>query len=212
MLGVIDMSTTATLSKNLETASDLPDAELCRMANDGQADAAFAAMYERYRDRIMRLASAFARDEDDAQDITQQVFIRAHRSIHHFRGHAQLYTWLYRITVNCCKDWIKQASQARCEHRDPSWWSERDLGESLFTEANRAEAGVERREAGEALQQALTALSPEFRSTLVLREIDGLSYREVGQTLGCSEGTVKSRICRARRQLRRELTRLGYAS
>ena len=185
------------------------DSELCRMAQQGRADKAFKLMYARYRDRIFRLANTYAGDSDDASDITQQVFIRAHRSIGQFRGHAQLYTWLYRIAINCCKDWVKQAHHARNDQRDEAWWSERAAGEGLFTHPVRTESAIERREAREVLQVALGKLKPEFREALVLREVQGLSYREVGTALCCSEGTVKSRISRARRQLRRELLRMG---
>ena len=185
------------------------DSELCCMAAHGSAERAFKLIYTRYRDRIFRLASTYTADSDDASDITQQVFIRAHRSIGQFRGHSQLYTWLYRIAINCCKDWVKQAHYVRNDRRDEAWWSERATGECLFTRPVRTESAVESRETRDILRVALEKLKPEFREALVLREVQGLSYREVGVALSCTEGTVKSRISRARHQLRNELSRLG---
>ena len=187
------------------------DHDLCLMATRGDSERAFRVIYRRYWDRIYRLSAGYAKNPDDANDIAQQVFVRAHRSIHRFRGHAQFYTWLYRFAINCCKDWIKQAHQARCDRRDEVWWSERAAGDGLFGVPTRTESGIEQREAQDALQMALSTLRPEFKSALVLREIEGLSYREVGVALSCSEGTVKSRISRARRQLRRELIARGYS-
>ncbi|MCH2665842.1 RNA polymerase subunit sigma-70, partial [bacterium] len=81
------------------------DTELCEIALHGHIEEAFGVIYDRYRDRIYRLACSYAEDRDDAEDVTQQVFIRAHRSLHQFRGGSQLFTWLYRIAINCCKDW-----------------------------------------------------------------------------------------------------------
>ena len=186
------------------------DDDLCTLVSRGQSDDAFRVIYARYGDRIFRLANAYIKNQDDAADITQQVFLRAHRSIHRFRGQAHLYTWLYRIAINCCKDWVKQVHLARYDRRDDDWWSERSAADGLFTVPTRTESRVERREVEEAMKAALSGLSPVFRSALELREIDGLSYREVARVLSCSEGTVKSRISRARRQLRDELVARGH--
>jgi RNA polymerase sigma-70 factor (ECF subfamily) len=195
----------------LELNETKTDSELCELASRGLSGEVFQVIYRRYRDRIFRLAYAYANDPDDAEDVTQLVFIRAYRSIHLFRGHSQLYTWLYRIAINCCKDWIKQAHHVRFDRRDELWWSERAMGDSMFTSPTRTESMIEQREANEVLQTALDRLNPDFRSALVLREVDGMSYREVAEVLSCSEGTVKSRIFRARHQLRKGLASLRYA-
>lgn len=193
------------------TVLDRTEPDFARASRQGDRDAAFGRMYHLYRERIFRLASSYARDEDDAHDITQLVFVRAHRSLDRFRGQSRIYTWLYRIAVNCCKDWIKQAHQARCDRRDDGWWSERAIDEGLHTVGERTESLVERRETVEALEEAMKDLKPEFREALVLREIEGLTYREIATTLSCSEGTVKSRICRARRHIKSVLIRAGHS-
>ncbi len=186
------------------------DSELCELAAGGATGDAFQVIYQRYRTRIYRLVHAYANDPDDAEDVTQLVFIRAYGAIHLFRGHSGLYTWLYRIAINCCKDWVKQAHNARRGWKDEVWWSERSTGDGLFTSSARTESMIEQREAKDFLQAALERLRPEFRSALVLREIEGMSYREVGEVLSCSQGTVKSRIFRARHQLRKELVALRH--
>ncbi len=186
------------------------DTELCKIALHGHIQEAFGVIYDRYRDRIYGLACSYAEDRDDAEDVTQQVFIRAHRSLHQFRGGSQLFTWLYRIAINCCKDWVQQAYHARKDRCDDYWWSKQATGDDLFSKPTRTESRLEQREADDFLQKALARLTPEFRSALVLRELDGMSYREIGRALGCSEGTVKSRICRARHQLKKQLVVLGY--
>ena len=181
------------------------DPELCQAAADEGSQRAFATLHSRYRDRIYRLASTYLGNPDDAEDVTQEVFVRAYRAVGSFKGQSQFFTWLYRIALNCCKDWVKQAHYVRSDRRDDLWWSGCADDSSLFGRASRAELGVERREARMLLDQALAKLSPEFRDALVLREVDGLSYREIGRVLGCSDGTVKSRIFRARHQMRRIL-------
>jgi len=181
------------------------DPELCQAAADEGSQRAFATLNSRYRDRIYRLASTYLGNPDDAEDVTQVVFVRAYRAVGSFKGQSQFFTWLYRIALNCCKDWVKQAHYVRSDRRDDLWWFGCADDSSLFGRASRAELGVERREARMLLDQALAKLSPEFRDALVLREVDGLSYREIGRVLGCSDGTVKSRIFRARHQMRRIL-------
>ena len=188
-----------------ETTTDM---ELCRAASEEGSQSAYAALHARYRDRIYRMAVTFLKDPDDAEDVTQESFARAFKSMSHFKGQSQFFTWLYRIALNCCKDWAKQAYRVRCDSRDDLWWSTCSEDRSLFSSGSRVEHDVERREARAFLESAMADLPLDFRDALVLREVDGLSYREIGQVLGCSEGTVKSRIFRARHQMRRSLKAL----
>ena len=186
------------------------DSELCNQIQRGSEEA-FHVVHRRYRDRIFRLAYAYVNNRDDAEDVTQIVFVRAHKAIGKFRGNSQFFTWLYRIALNCCKDWVKQAHIVRCDRKDDMWWSGRATDESLFARSPRTDYQAEQHESNEILASALEKLRPEFRSALTLREIEGMSYREISQVLACSEGTVKSRISRARHQLRNELAPLRHA-
>jgi RNA polymerase sigma-70 factor (ECF subfamily) len=193
------------MTRKVDLADERTDPELCRAAADEGSERAFAALHSRYRERIYSLAFTYLGNPDEAEDVTQEVFVRAYRAMGSFKGQSQFFTWLYRIALNCCKDWVKQAHYVRCDRRDDLWWSGCPEGSSLFGRVSKVEQSVERREARALLEQALAKLSPEFREALVLREVDGLSYREIGQVLGCSEGTVKSRIFRSRFQMRRIL-------
>ena len=184
---------------------DTSDAELCREAQGNAADSAFKVLYDRYWARIYGVALGFVKNRDDATDVAQQTFVRAHRSLHRFKGEAAFYTWLYRIAVNCCKDWTLQAHQKRCSRMDNLWWSERAVDDALFGSDVRTDASVERRETRDVLAHAISELPAEFKTALVMREIDGMTYRQIGDALGCTEGTVKSRIFRARRLLRKAL-------
>ncbi len=191
-----------------DLAETRTDSELCLAVTNGGSQAAFAALHGRYRDRIFRLAATFLGSPDDAEDVTQEVFVRAYKAIDHFKGQSQFFTWLYRIALNCCKDWAKQAYRVRCDSRDDLWWSACSEDRSPYTGPVRVEHEVEQREARVFLEEALATLPSDFRDALILREVDGLSYREIGQVLACSEGTVKSRIFRARHQMRRSLQSL----
>lgn len=186
------------------------DSELCRRIRWG-SDEVFHVVHQRYRDRIFRLAYAYVNNFDDAEDVTQIVFVRAHKALGKFKGDSQLFTWLYRIALNCCKDWVKQAYIARCDRRDDIWWSGRATEDSLFSRSDRADHQAERNESNDILSAALEKLRPEFRWALVHREIHGMSYRQISQVLSCNEGTVKSRISRARHQLRKDLTPVRHA-
>lgn len=178
------------------------DTELVRRCWEGD-QGAFRTLVTRYHPRIFNLIYSLVRDRDEADDLAQEVFIKAFRSLSGFKGQAQVYTWLYRIAVNRCLDWLKnqrrhpETSLERVEVYGADGASLRSLGT--------ADAEMDQRELGRALERALRALSPDYRVALTLREIDGLSYEEVADVMGCSVGTVKSRLFRARSQLQRML-------
>ena len=154
---------------------------------------------------VVQLAMNLLGDRDEALDLSQEVFLRVFRTIHHFRGQSSLRTWIYRIAVN----------QARNRHR---FWRRRhradqvSLDEHLATHGDfisEGEATPERvlaqKELAARLQAALDRLPFDQRTAIVLREIDGLSYDEIAFSLGVAVGTVKSRLTRARQALRLEL-------
>jgi RNA polymerase sigma-70 factor (ECF subfamily) len=144
-------------------------------------------------------------DRDEALDLSQEVFLRVFRTIHRFRGHSSLRTWIYRITVN----------QARNRHR---FWRRRHRADQVSLDQHVAAHGefssggestpdrmFAQKELADRLQRALERLPFDQRTVIVLREIDGLSYEEIAYSLGVAIGTVKSRLTRARHALRREL-------
>lgn len=163
---------------------------------------AYELLVLKYQRRIERLVARMVRDHDLVQDIAQETFLRAYRALPQFRGEAQFYTWLYRIAVNTAKKFLMDM------RRDPV------LTESALapvqddeeTFRNRHEPSTDEtpetvlaaQEIAAAVQAAMEALPEELRQAVTLREIEGLSYDEIAQAMGCPIGTVRSRIFRAR--------------
>jgi RNA polymerase sigma-70 factor, ECF subfamily len=161
--------------------------------------AAFGDIVRNYQDRIYNLCRYILRDPQDAQDAAQDVFLKAYRGIKEFRPEASLYTWLYRIAVNTCLDYQRKARRDALKNEPLS--DDLPSAEPLPAELH------ESRKNTEAVRAALQKLPGKLRAAIVLREIDGLSYEEIAEVLHASVGTVKSRISRAREELRRILQR-----
>ncbi|PYR63774.1 MAG: RNA polymerase sigma factor RpoE [Acidobacteria bacterium] len=154
---------------------------------------------------VVQLAMNLLGDRDEALDLSQEVFLRVFRTIHRFRGHSTLRTWIYRIAVN----------QARNKHR---FWRRRHRADQVSLDEHVATHGeflsggestpdrvLAQKELAEQLQAALDRLPFDQRTAIVLREVDGLSYEEIAYSLGVAIGTVKSRLTRARQALRLDL-------
>lgn len=178
---------------------DLEDYDLIMLAKAGNQNA-FSLLIRRYHQQLFNMLYALAGDWDDADDLAQETVLKAHRALAGFEGRAQFYTWIYRIGVNCWKDWCK-TPRAQKEVRDVS-----DEGRSVLerqVSSDASDALVQRVEFQVMLEQALAKLNEEYRAAVVLREIDGLGYDEIADILGCSVGTVKSRLFRGRNQLKK---------
>jgi len=158
--------------------------------------AAFEQIVLKYQDRIYTLCRYMVRN-DDALDAAQDVFIKAYGALKNFRPEASLYTWLYRIAVNTCLDYNKKHRTGRFE--DDSAIDRLPSGQPS------PEQMIESKEKSRLLATALRRLPAKLRAAIVLREIDGLSYEEISRILGISVGTTKSRISRAREELRQLL-------
>jgi RNA polymerase sigma-70 factor, ECF subfamily len=162
---------------------------------------AFEEMVRTYQDKIYTLCRYMLHDPDDARDAAQEVFLKAYTGLKDFRADCALYSWLYRIAVNTCLDWKRRShGVADTVEAAPSV-------EDLPSSDPSAEQLYRSKEIGRAIHAALGQLPGALRAAIVLREIEGLSYEEIGQTLGTSVGTVKSRISRAREELRRLLSK-----
>lgn len=166
---------------------------------------AFDLLVIKYQRRVERLIGRMVRDVDLVPDIAQETFIRAYRALGQFRGDAQFYTWLYRIAVNTAKkqllelkrDPVIYQSQMKSSDDDETSGAERELNPGVADTAT-PEALLASKEIAQAVNAAMEALPEELRMAISLREIDGLSYEEIAQTLECPIGTVRSRIFRAR--------------
>jgi RNA polymerase sigma-70 factor (ECF subfamily) len=154
---------------------------------------AFAELVEQNQRRIYYLALRWLRDAEEAHDIVQRTFLRAHQAIGRFRGQASLQTWLYRIALNLCKNAMRDAERAR---RKAEGYAERHEFEKA------EEAASTSSEDFEALRGVIDRLADRQRETLLLRVVEDLSFKEIAQIMRCSEGTAKSNYHHAVKNLR----------
>jgi RNA polymerase sigma-70 factor (ECF subfamily) len=170
---------------------------------------AFRVLVDRYQRRVYTLALGFIRDPDEARDISQEAFLKVYRHLDTFHGQSNFYTWLYRITVNLCIDLRRKAGRG-----NQSEFDERIAHEEAGSPADQISPGrlrfdpakaLHNRELRERINAALEQLSESHRSVLLLREVEGLSYKEIAEVLECPEGTVMSRLFHARRQMQQLL-------
>ncbi len=151
--------------------------------------------------KVYNLALRMVGNEDDAFDMSQEAFIKAYNSIANFRGDSRFSVWLYRLTTNVCLDFLR--SERRKSHSSLTYMGDEDEDKELEIPDERfsPESLAEKKELREAVNRGLRQLPPDYRSILLLREIDGLSYDEIALALALEAGTVKSRIFRARKKL-----------
>ena len=164
---------------------------------------AFEELVTRYEKRVYAIALRSSGSPEDAADITQEVFLRAWRSMKDFRGDSGFATWLFRITMNQCVDYARH-KQPLVQGEDDE---EREL--PLPDTAPSPEEHLENSELGRELAAALDEVSDEHRRIVLLRDVSGMSYTEIAEILEVSEGTVKSRLSRARIALRKILLKRG---
>lgn len=179
-----------------------PDAVLLDRVRQGDVRA-FELLVVKYQRRIERLIARMVRDPDTVQDIAQETFIRAYRALPQFRGESAFYTWLYRIAVNTAKRSLVTAKRSPIVtesslHADGDDGQETSRIENVLSDGSTPEAVLASKEIAEAVNAAIGELSEELRQAIVLREIEGLSYEEIAEAMGCPIGTVRSRIFRAR--------------
>ncbi len=178
-----------------------PEAELVLRAADGDREA-YAALVRRHSPRVYSLCASMLRRREDAQDAAQEAFVKAWRSIRHFRGGSSFATWIYRIAANACRDSLRRRSRAQAEAIDTRRPGEQ--GRSLEPAAKTTDEST-RIEDADAAAKILGRLSPDHRLILILREAQGFNYGEIAQILDCSVDAVKGRLKRARRQLNEKL-------
>ena len=176
------------------------EAEVIRRVQTGDGNA-FEALVTAYEKNVYNLALRMTGNAQDAEDVAQEAFLKAYNSLDSFRGESKFSVWLYRIVSNLCLDFLR-----RQKRRPASSLSvEDDEGEETQLDipdvSQSPEELLERRLTREAVRQGLAQLPAEQRQILLLREIQGLSYEEIGQALSLEPGTVKSRIFRARKRL-----------
>ena len=187
----------------------MTESELVRAARSGD-QSAFEALVKANQAMAYQLAYRMTGNPEDAADLTQEAFLNAWRGLSAFDGRASFSTWLYRLTSNACIDFLRREKRRvslsmTLEDEEDEEGRQAQLPDSRYS----PERELEKKEAAEAVRRGLAALSDEHREVLVLRELGGLSYTEIAQTLSLEEGTVKSRIARARLALREFLQKEG---
>jgi RNA polymerase sigma-70 factor (ECF subfamily) len=166
---------------------------------------AFDLLVIKYQSRLLQLVSRLVPNQSDALDVLQDTFVKAYRSLSSFRGESAFYTWLYRIAVNTAKNHL--ASRGK-EGRDLSY---DDGGQEMerhavFQDHGTPDAEADAQQLQAAILDAIDRLPDDLKRALTLRELEGLSYEDIAQTMNCPIGTVRSRIFRARDQVVQEVS------
>jgi len=166
---------------------------------------AFDILVLKYQQRVMNILSRYVRDSSEVQDLAQETFIKAYRALATFRGDSAFYTWVYRIAINTAKNFI--VAQGRRPPRDDIEASEAETyeGSGGLHEHASPERILLKDEIAEMVFGAIGELPDDLKMAITLREIEGLSYDEIAETMSCPIGTVRSRIFRAREAIDEQL-------
>lgn len=179
------------------------DQKLIQATLAGDTDA-FGQLVVRYQDRLYNSLMLMVKSPEDARDLAQEAFVHAFRKLDSFRGDAQFYTWLFRIAVNATISFRRKAARQKTSSVETA---KEAAGIEPVDERGgaRPSGRMEVQEEQELVRRALSELSDEFRQAIVLTEIEGLSYEDAAEAVGCPIGTIRSRIHRARNELREKL-------
>lgn len=183
------------------------DLNLVKRTRNGDRDA-FRGLMEKYQRRIFSLCYGMVRNRDDAMDLVQETFVKVYRNLDRFEGNASFYTWTYRIATNVCIDFLRKAKRERTVDYDDGIRRDDDATDDTLLPQrlgiNPARV-LGRRELLEKIEEALGTLSDAHRQAIILREIQGLSYQEMADTMEISIGTVMSRLHHARKNMQKVL-------
>ena len=187
----------------------IEDASLVHQTLEGSQEA-FQLLVERYQSRLFALARHYTKSPVDVEDIVQEAFLKAYSRLETFQHQSSFYTWIYRITTNTVLDFMKRHGRNPVQAvEDPELVGEgATSGDPGSTRALSPHARMERTEISEITEAVLAELPEIFRTALVLREFEELSYQEIADVLGISIGTVESRLFRARARFREKLMAL----
>jgi len=179
-------------------SQDPIDARVIRACQEGDREA-FRQLFEAYKDRVFSIACYSLGNQAAADDVTQQIFVKLFTRIGQFRGDSEFTTWLYRLVINSCLDERRKQKRFLPVEEFP-------MSKAIYKKS--PETGYERREIAGSVREAIGGLKPKMRLPIILKYIEGLSYEEIAGVLGCSKGTVASRLNRAHKALAKRLGHL----
>jgi RNA polymerase sigma-70 factor, ECF subfamily len=187
----------------------MEDTEIIERIKKGETKY-FEEIVKKYKKVVFGHAYNFLRNKEEAEDTAQEVFIAVYKSLAGFRGDSKLSTWIYRITINTCKNRLKQMQRLRSQTADESYEENQEektsmvdnLKEKEEKEPDRSYASDETKKL---IYKRIDELTEEQRRVIMMRDVDGLSYEEIGQVLKLSVSAVKSKLFRARENLREKL-------
>jgi RNA polymerase sigma-70 factor, ECF subfamily len=180
--------------------SSADDPALVRAAQRGNMPA-FEELVARHRDRIYARAYSMMRNEEEALDLSQEAWVKGWQRLRQFQGEASFATWMTRIVINLCLDQLRRLKRLRAESIEAMDEESGGVERQMPVVTGNPTAGLERAELRQRIDRALGQLSYEHRTALVLHEFEEMEYKEIARTMGCSIGTVMSRLFYARRKL-----------
>lgn len=184
--------------------SENDDAELIEQFQNGNT-AVFDTLFTRYQKRTYRLVQRFVPNHEDALDITQDAFIRAYQGLSNFKSQCQFYSWLYRITVNLCIDFLRKKSRSEVMVYESEDSDELPMANFPDLRSVSPAKAAENKELRSQIRKAIRQLPPKQRQIFILRHWDGLSLKDIATVVGRSDGTVKAHLFHAHRNLRKHL-------
>lgn len=166
---------------------------------------AFDVLVRKYQNKIVKLIGRYVSDQSEAMDVAQETFIKAYRALPNFRGESAFYTWLYRIAINTAKNHLVAQGRRPPDSDIDAVDAEQFDGQSALKEYASPERMALRDELERVIYKAIEDLPEDLRTAITLRELEGMSYEEIAETMGCPIGTVRSRIFRAREAIDNKL-------
>lgn len=180
------------------------DLELVRRVQAGDKSA-FDVLVLKYQQKVINLVMRYVHDPHIAMDVSQESFIKAYRGLKNFRGDSAFYTWLYRISINTAKNYLVSKNRRMPDDDIDAQEAEQYEGGAKLRDISTPEREALSNEIQVTVKNAIEALPDDLRIAITLRELEGLSYEEISDTMGCPIGTVRSRIFRARESIEKEL-------
>lgn len=176
------------------------DRDLVQRVQKGDKNA-FDLLVRKYQHKIIKLISRYVNDPSEALDVSQEAFLKAYRALPGFRGDSAFYTWLYRIAINTAKNYLVAQGRRPPGSDIDAQEAEQYEGESQLKEYETPERLLLKDEIAATVFKVIEELPEDLRTAITLRELEGMSYEEIAQTMGCPIGTVRSRIFRARESI-----------